>query len=235
VLYESTIMKIQNSKTPFIAYYRVSTDKQALSGLGLEAQKDIVHHYLQGRGPILNEFTEVESGKNKERPQLQRAMEACKQEKATLVIAKLDRLSRSISFIFALKESHIDFECCDLPDLNTLNLGIFSTIAQHEAELTSKRTKDALRIKKMQGFKLGNSENLTQEGRTKGRLAKRKLAQENEKNSNAFKFARDCRKQGESYAKIAEKLNEYGFQSTKGAKFYGSSVRNLFKLYQELT
>jgi DNA invertase Pin-like site-specific DNA recombinase len=227
-------MKNQLPQKRFVAYYRVSTDKQARSGLGLEAQQDIVRQYTSGRGSILNEFIEVESGKNKERPQLQKAMEVCKQERATLVIAKLDRLSRSVSFIFALKESQIDFECCDLPDLNTLNLGIFATIAQHEAELTSQRTKDALRVKKMQGFKLGTPENLTQEARGKGCLVRKKLAQENPKNKNAFKFARDCRDKGESYGKIADKLNNYGFESPKGAKFYGCSVRNLFKLYQEL-
>lgn len=221
-----------NSKK-FVAYYRVSTNKQAKSGLGLEAQKSIVFEYTKNRGEVIQEFTEIESGKNKERPELFKATEFCKKENASLIIAKLDRLSRSVSFIFALKESGINFECCDLPDLNTLNLGIFATIAQYEAEIISQRTKNALKEKKKQGFKLGTPQNLTQEAREKGCISRKKNALQNENNLKAFKFAKDLRDKGESYSKIAKKLNKYGFSSPKNATFYACSVRNLLFLFDK--
>lgn len=215
----------------FVAYFRVSTQKQGKSGLGLEAQREIVKNYVEERGTILQEFIEVESGRKKDRPQLKEAVDFCKKNKACLVIAKLDRLARSISFIFALKESGVEFECCDLPELNTLNLGIFSTLAQYEAELISKRTKDALAAKKRQGFKLGSPQNLTDEARKEGRAARKKIALERECNRNAFEFARDYRDKGESYQKIANALNKYSLDTPKNAKFYACSVRNLLKLY----
>lgn len=215
----------------FVAYYRVSTEKQGRSGLGLEAQRNAVQHYIQGKGPLIQDFTEVESGRNKERPELKKAVAFCKQNKAILILAKLDRLARSVSFIFALKESGVEIECCDLPDLNTLNLGIFATLAQYEAELIGKRTKDALKVKKQQGFKLGSPQNLTQYARIKGCEARKKIAQQKECNKRAFEFAIDYRKKGESYKKIADALNRYGFQSSQGKKFYSCSVRNLLKLY----
>ena len=130
----------------YVAYYRVSTKRQGESGLGLEAQKQAVNLYAKTNGCILKEFTEVESGKKDNRPQLDMAIKECKQRNATLLIAKLDRLSRNVSFLFTLKQS-INFVCLDLPDLNTLTLGIFATMAQHERGLISKRTKSALQIK----------------------------------------------------------------------------------------
>ena len=101
----------------YIAYYRVSTDKQGASGLGLEAQKTAVRNYLKDKYPPDYQFTEVESGKSSDRPELQKALELCKKEKAVLIVAKLDRLSRDLHFITSLSKAKIKFICCDMPEL----------------------------------------------------------------------------------------------------------------------
>ncbi len=216
-----------------VAYYRVSTEKQGRSGLGLEAQRNTVRSYVKKKGIVLEEFTEIESGKNKERPELQKAVAFCKEKNVTLVIAKLDRLSRNVAFIFTLRDSGIDFICADIPDANTMTIGIFAVLAQHERELISERTKAALRVKKKQGFKLGNPQNLTQQSRMKGCESRRKIAREKECNKKAFEFARDHREKGESYARIAEALNRYRFESPQDKKFYACSVRHILKLYEK--
>ncbi|WP_229370339.1 recombinase family protein [Fibrivirga algicola] len=122
----------------YVAYYRVSTKQQGDSGLGLAAQQTAVASFV--RGPIVAEFTVVELGKNNGRVQLAQAIERAKREGAVLVIAKLDRLSRNASFILTLRDSGVNFQCVDLTDANTLTIGIFATLAQHERELISSRT-----------------------------------------------------------------------------------------------
>src|SRR6056297_1708444 len=131
----------------FIAYYRVSTKQQGASGLGLEAQKTAVKNFIHSRGAseIPPPFTEIESGKNDDRQELRKAISRCKETGATLLIAKLDRLSRNASFIFTLRDelqqAGVDFIACDMPEANTLTIGIMATMAQHEREIISKRTK----------------------------------------------------------------------------------------------
>lgn len=141
----------------FVAYFRVSTDKQGKSGLGLEAQRQAVTQYLNGGSwSLVGEFTEVESGKRNERVELVKALAACKRQKAKLVIAKLDRLSRNVAFLAALMDRGVDFVACDNPHANTLTIHILAAVAQHEREMISQRTKDALRAAKRRGTKLGN-------------------------------------------------------------------------------
>ena len=114
----------------FIAYYRVSTGKQAASGLGLEAQRSAVVDYLNGgRWKLIADFTEVESGKNSERPQLARALALCRLHKATLVVAKLDRLARNVHFLSGLMESGVDFVACDMPSANRLTIHVLAAVA----------------------------------------------------------------------------------------------------------
>ena len=141
--------------TPFIAYYRVSTDKQGKSGLGLDPQPQSVAGFVAGRGEIAGELTEIESTRNK-RPQLQAALEACKKHKATLIIARLDRLARNVAFISNLLESRVDFVAVDMPEANRLTIHILAAVAEHEREMISKRTKAALEMAKARGTKLGN-------------------------------------------------------------------------------
>ena len=144
----------------YFAYYRVSTKQQGASGLGLEAQQAAVVSFLKG-GQSQGEYVEVESGKKNQRPQLLAAMAAARAAGGVLLIAKLDRLSRTARFIFTLRDSGVDFVCCDMPDANTLTVGLFAVLAQHERETISKRTKDALAAKKARGAQLGTPANLT--------------------------------------------------------------------------
>jgi DNA invertase Pin-like site-specific DNA recombinase len=144
-------------RSKFVAYYRVSTDKQGKSGLGLEAQRQAVEQYLNGgKWSLAGEFTEVESGKRNKRPELEKALIACKRQKAKLVIAKLDRLSRNLAFIAALMESGVEFVAVDNPHANKLTVHILAAVAQHEREMIAQRTKDALQAAKARGVVLGN-------------------------------------------------------------------------------
>jgi DNA invertase Pin-like site-specific DNA recombinase len=144
-------------RSKFVAYYRVSTDRQGQSGLGLEAQRSAVLAYLNvGSWTMIAEFTEVESGRYADRPQLAAALAACKKHKAKLVIAKLDRLSRNLAFIATLMDSGVEFVAVDNPHANKLTVHILAAVAQHEREMISQRTRDALQAAKARGKRLGN-------------------------------------------------------------------------------
>src|SRR5262245_14240010 len=140
----------------FVAYYRVCTDKQGQSGLGLDAQRQAVMNCLNG-GPwrLVDKFTEVESGKRNARPELQKALAACRKHKAKLVIAKLDRLSRNLAFIATLMDSKVEFIAADNPHANRLTVHILAAVAEHERGAISERTKAALAAAKRRGAKLG--------------------------------------------------------------------------------
>src|ERR1700736_6844830 len=141
----------------FIAYFRVSTDRQGKSGLGLAAQREAVMSYLDGgRWALVDEFTEIESGKRHDRPELMKALAACKKQKGKLVIAKLDRLSRNLAFIAALMNSGVEFVAVDNPHANKLTVHILAAVAQHEREIISARTSAALQAAKARGKRLGN-------------------------------------------------------------------------------
>lgn len=211
----------------YVAYYRVSTQKQGVSGLGLDAQKYTVHNYI-GDNELIAEFTEIESGKNDKRHELNKALEYANNNGATLVIAKLDRLSRNVSFIFKLRDSKVDFICCDMPDANTFTIGIFAVIAQHERELTSDRTRKALQAKKAQGFKLGNPQYLSDKSRINSIEVRKENADNNSNNIKAFALIQALRNNGVSYNKIATQLNEYEFKTARGKQFHAMSVKQLF-------
>lgn len=213
----------------FIAYYRVSTKRQSL---GIEAQMNTVNYYVQNNGgKIIAEYAEKESGKNNSRVELHKAIETCKRENATLIIAKLDRLSRNISFIFALRDSKIDFYCCDLPQCNTLTLGIFATIAQSERETISQRTKAALAAKRAQGFKLGAPDaTFTAEMRAKAYKALTAKAESNTNNRRAITLIRTLIKT-HNYSQIARELNANGFVTSQGKMFDACRVKRLAQKY----
>jgi len=138
----------------FVAYYRVSTKRQGASGLGLDAQRDAVRRFV-GAGELVAEFEEIESGKRSNRPALDAALRECRLRTATLVIAKLDRLSRSVAFLSRLIEEGADFRAVDMPDANRLMLHVMSAMAEHEREMISQRTKAALQAAKDRGVRLG--------------------------------------------------------------------------------
>lgn len=218
----------------YVAYYRVSTPKQGESGLGLEAQKAAVKLFLQG-SPIETEFIEVESGKKNNRLQLEAAIARAKLTGATLVIAKLDRLSRNAAFIFTLKDSGVDFVCADMPDAHTLTIGIFAVLAQHERELISSRTRAALKAKKEQGYELGKPANLTTAGRLKGAAVGRSKALNSRENKQATHLILGERAKGASFQKIAEILNTLGYATSRGNRFAPGSVHLLYKRTLEET
>lgn len=143
----------------YVIYYRVSTQKQSRSGLGLEAQQQAVSDYLvQYGGRVIAEFQEVESGKRADRPRFHEAASYAELANATLLVAKLDRLSRDLHFITGLQKRGIRFTLCDLPDVDQLTIHILAAMAQHEARMISQRTKHALKAAKARGIRLGNPE-----------------------------------------------------------------------------
>ena len=211
----------------FTTYYRVSTQKQGQSGLGLESQQATAHEFARTRGQIIAEFTEIESGKRNDRPILKQAIEHAKASGSTLLIAKLDRLARNAGFIFALRDSGADFLACDLPEANTLTIGIFAVMAQHEREMISARTKAALAARRARGHSLGNPANLTQQARQAGASAMKRLASEAVTNRQAAELARLYRAQGYSLRAIAKRLNSSGYKTRRGKAFQAEHIRRL--------
>ena len=213
----------------YICYYRVSTKAQGRSGLGLGDQRLIVNRYRRGEDELLAEFTEVESGRKGDRPKLQEAIRACQQGGAKLLIAKLDRLSRNVAFVMTLRDSGVDFVACDLPDANTLTVGMMVTFAQYEAERTSERTRAALAQKKAQGFTLGKPENLTPQAIQQGRAVRVANAAAHKANIQATELALLYRSNGLTYAAIADKLNQTQYQTRRNRPFEGKAVFRLLK------
>lgn len=213
----------------FVAYYRVSTQKQGRSGLGLEAQKQAVENFIETKGEVLTSFTDIESGKKNDRPQLQAAITYCKLQGATLLIAKLDRLTRNVAFVFTLRDSGVNFVCCDMPEANTLTIGILATMAQHEREMIADRTKKALAEKKKRGFVLGTPANLTDQAKRKGTLHSQLNAQADQHNRRAGAFAKKLRDFGYSWAEIARQLNANGFTTRRGGSFQIVQVQRVVK------
>lgn len=211
----------------YIAYYRVSTQKQ---GLGLEAQRAAAHNYLKAEDTIIAEYQEKESGKKNDRAELMAALTECKRVGATLLIAKLDRLSRNVRFLFTLKESGVRFQACDCPELDTLTLAVLAGMAQREAELISTRTKAALAELKAKGVKLGApNASFSDSMREQAAAAKRTAAISNECNKRAW----GCIKNnlGLSYAYLAQTLNESCHTTPNGGMWRGNQVKRLIELY----
>lgn len=213
----------------YVPYFRVSTARQGQSGLGLEAQQAAVRAFVQDPAQLLPEYVEIESGKKNQRPQLLAAIDAARAAGATLLIAKLDRLSRNAGFIFALRDSGVAFVCCDMPDANTLTVGLFAVIAQHERETISKRTKDALTAKKARGAVLGTPANLTPAAIEKSRLVRQENARTNQQNQQAARLGELLQKQGHTLQQIARELNQGGYRTRRGKLFFPMSVQRLLK------
>jgi len=210
----------------FIAYFRVSTSRQGNSGLGLEAQKAAVLSFLNNK-PLLAEFTDIETGKNDFRPELIKAIDIAKQTNSTLVIAKLDRLSRNLTFISTLMDTKVKFICCDMPDANELTISIFGALAQWERQRIADRTRSALTALKARGKKLGTPENFTEQARKLGTIKLQQIAQSNPNNQKARKVVNLLHKNGKSLREIAIELNEAGFKTSRGSNFGPEQVRRL--------
>ncbi len=215
------------NKTKYIAYYRVSTKMQGNSGLGLEAQRTTVQKFVGCTDCIIQEFTEIESGKKVNRIELNKAIEAAKQNNCTLIVSKLDRLSRNAAFLFTLRDSGLKILFADMPEANEMQIGIMAVMAQFEQKTISERTKNALAEKKKQGVKLGNPQNLTLDSRKKGNQAmKEKSVNHNKK---AAAMAKSLRKENLTLEAIATKLNDLDYRTQKGGLFSKVTISRLLK------
>lgn len=203
----------------FIAYYRVSTQKQGQSGLGLDAQKQAVLNYLNGGNwELVQEVVEVETGKGSDaldrRPQLKAAIDICKKQKATLIIAKLDRLARNVHFVSGLLESGVDFVCADMPQANKVMLQMYSVMAEWERDQISARTKAALQAAKVRGVVLGaaGAANL------KPNIEQRQQAA-SEFAGKLKNVIEGMKARGLSQRAMCEELNGLGIQTAKGGQW----------------
>lgn len=217
----------------YISYLRQSTTKQEASGLGIEAQREIISNHIK-EGSIIKEFIETESGTKTDRPKLQEALKLCRKTNSLLIVAKLDRLSRNVAFTSKLLESDVDLVFCDFPSANRLILHIISSIAEYEAGLISTRTKQALQAKKERGVKLGKSEKLLskhKEAITNSNQTNKKKAELNPNNMRAVALLRSMVNEGKTPSEMAELLNEQGFTTAKGCQFQIVQVQRLIKRY----
>ena len=220
-------------QTNYVSYLRQSTKKQSLSNLGIEAQREIIQKYLGQIKPIA-EFVETESGKKTDRPKLAEALDLCRKTKSTLIVAKLDRLSRNVAFTSKLLESDVEIKFCDFPEANRLVLHIIASIAEYEAGLISTRTKQALKAKKARGVRLGKPENLVNnlgKAISNSNLTNRQKALDNDNNRRAIAMLKVMATQNLSLSEMARRLNEEGFVTSRGKKFSAWQVSVLLKRY----
>jgi len=212
----------------YIAYYRVSTAAQGRSGLGLEAQQAAVKAFLQGRDhDLAGQFIEVESGRNSERPRLGEALALARKLKATLVIAKLDRLDRSVSFIANLMDAGVEFVACDMPAANRLTLHIMAAVGEAEARMISERTVAALAAAKARGVRLGNHKNLPDAQAAGHRTM---IQDADDHAAKVLATIREIVRAGTvSVHKIASAMNERGVPTRHGGKWSGTSVLNTIR------
>lgn len=217
----------------YIAYLRQSTQKQEISGLGIEAQREIIRNYLKDRKTVA-EYIETESGRKSERPKLTEALELCRKTNSILIVAKLDRLSRNVAFTSKLLESDVEIIFCDFPEANKLVLHIISSIAEYEANLISQRTRQSLKAKKARGMKLGKPENLMNNlGRAimNSNKTNHQKALDNPNNKRAMALLKKLVKEDRSLSEMARILNSEGFVTSKGCQFRASQISILLKRY----
>jgi DNA invertase Pin-like site-specific DNA recombinase len=206
-----------NPVVDYVAYYRVSTEKQGKSGLGLAAQRSRLDTLVSTNDRILQEFVDVQSGRKDDRSGLNKALAFAKAKKATLLIARLDRFSRRVSFIARIMDEGISLCCAEMPNASEFQLHIFAALAQEERRLISERTKAALAEAKKRGRKLG----------TNGA----KLALVNKQQADSFagsvRAAVYSIGMEKSYSEIARRLNEQGVRARTGGAFYAQTVKNM--------
>jgi DNA invertase Pin-like site-specific DNA recombinase len=212
------------AKGKWVAYYRVSTAKQGQSGLGLEAQKAAVLAYLNGgRWTLLGEYTEVESGKNDGRPELAKALAQCKLTGSTLVIAKLDRLSRDAHFLLGLQKADVEFVCADMPEANRLTIGLLAVVAQHEREQISQRTKAALAAARERGTVLGGYKGAPPPDAAAAAAAR--VAKADRHAAGVQPIIREYQAQGMSLRAVAQALTEREIETPRGGAWTADAVR----------
>lgn len=203
----------------FVAYYRVSTERQGRSGLGLDAQREAVRSYLNG-GPwrLIDEVVEIESGKRSDRPKLAEALRLCRLHGAVLIIAKLDRLARNVAFVSNLMESGVEFVAVDFPQANRLTVHILAAVAEHEAKAISERTKAALAAAKERGKRLGGDRGNLSAVRLAGTAASAAVRSERSaaRASDVLPVIREIQAAGASLRKVAAELSSRRIPTPRG-------------------
>jgi DNA invertase Pin-like site-specific DNA recombinase len=219
-----------------IAYYRVSTEKQGASGLGLDAQRAAVENYATSVGANIEaSYTEIESGKRADRPKLAAAIAHAKRCKAKLVIAKLDRLARNVAFLAKIMDSGVEFVATDNPNANRLTIHILSAVAENEAKMISQRTKAALAVAKANKTRLGSArpdhwkghEEARQLGAKRGNAASALVRHEKAMQAVAdlLPIMRERRTAGASLAAIANELNAAGHRTTRNNQWTAGGIK----------
>lgn len=212
----------------FVSYLRVSTERQGASGLGLEAQRAALQAHVAGRGELVAEFLEIESGKNNARPELQRALQEAKRKGAVLVIAKLDRLARNVAFIATLLEAGVDIEAADLPHANRFVMHIMAAVAEQEASAISARTKAALQAAKARGVALGSANPAVRDAlqAAQARAIETRKAKADAHAATVRPILEDYQRKGLSLRQMAEELNARQIPTARGGQWYATTIRN---------
>lgn len=223
-----------------VAYLRVSTARQGSSGLGLDAQTKAISDFVSHRrATIVGTFREIESGKNNERVELAKALHLCKVTGATLLISKLDRLSRNAAFLLTLRDSGVKFIAADMPDANDLTVGVMALVAQQEREAISKRTKEALAAAKARGVRLGNpnGSRALRRARAGNRASVLQIqARADERAKDLRPIIEELRGDGvESLGALSAALNGRGLLTPRGGMWHKSSVRLLLDRIERLS
>lgn len=213
----------------FVSYLRVSTDRQGMSGLGLEAQRAAVLNHVTSKGQIVAEYVEIESGKKNDRPQLARALAEAKRIGAVLMIAKLDRLARNVAFIANLLEAGVEIAAADMPEANRFLLHVMAAVAEHEAQAISDRTRAALAAAKARGVALGWSMpgRSEEQRRAASKGAERNSRKADQHAANVLPIIRQIAARGASLRQIADELNTRGVKTARGGLWYAATVRNV--------
>ena len=218
----------------FVAYLRVSTEKQGEQGHGISAQRQAIQNYLAAsNGELLDEHVEVESGKKKDRPELKKAINRCKTSRSTLIIAKLDRLSRNMAFIANLMDAGIDFIACDNPFANKLTIHILAAIAEHEREMISRRTREALAAAKAKGVQLGGYRGTTLTDKIRQDALESRWTKSKEYSANVIPMIREQLKAGYSLNATARILNQQRIVTVRGGTWTAKSVSRVVDVFRK--
>jgi DNA invertase Pin-like site-specific DNA recombinase len=220
--------------TRYVTYYRVSTERQGRSGLGLEAQRAAVEQFMHANGPRseLATFTEIESGKHADRPELAKALLRCRQTHATLLVAKLDRLSRDAAFLMTLQQGAVKFVCADMPEANEAMIGFMAVMAQYERQMISTRTMAALAAAKARGQVLGNPKRMPGNRQSAALASTVNAARAAARAADLRDVIADARSQGKTTLReMAEHLTSLGIPTARGSTWTATAVsRVLVKL-----
>jgi DNA invertase Pin-like site-specific DNA recombinase len=215
----------------YVSYLRVSTKKQGSDGLGIDSQRLDVNKYINSvNGNLAIEFIEVESGTKINRKELQKAIDYCQINKATLVVSRLDRLARNAKFLFTLLDSKVNIIFADMPNTDLFTIKVLALIAEKDVQRIRENTKKALNAKKQRGEKVGNAQNL-EIGRIRSIETKKENAKICQYNKRAFAMISALKIQGLSFRQIAENLNANGFRTRNNSAYSATQIIRIYNTF----